>query len=633
MRVLLILVATALFAQAPDPVPSVRITAEERQEIAKKTAELDAVLRPMRGKAGDDLLVDIEVYLKAAQWILRYDEFYSKAYVAQTMAVLESGMQRAQQLASGHTVWPARKGSVVRAYRSRVDGSIQPYALLVPESYERGKPEWLEVNLHGRGATLNEVSFIYSHEHAKPAATPASEHDVIRLDVFGRANVAYRWAGETEVFEAIESVRKRYNIDPKRIALRGFSMGGGGAWHLGLHHPYMWSVVEAGAGFVESKEHGKVKEPTIYATIYDVLDVALNAVNTPTVGYGGEIDPQRRASVFVREELGREGYHFSKDGLNYKGEDVNAIFLTGPQTAHKWHPETKKISDAFVLKAQSTGLQEPSAVRFVTYTERYNKCFFVTVDQLERDYQRAQVDAKRSDGSTLDVKTQNVARLTLNGSAPLKTLVVDGQSFPSATAVTVEKVDGKWRKASGPMRGLEKVHGLQGPIDDAFMEAFLCVKPGGAAATSAVNDFAMKKLDELSRDFPKWLRGDVPVKTVRQLTPPEERDHHIVAFGTPATNALIAKAVKSGPIQWTEKEITVGDKKFDAATHMLSMIYPNPDNPRRYLVINSGHTFKEADFKGTNVLLYPRVGDWAVTDVASGKVVAEGVFDRHWKLQ
>ena len=72
--------------------------------------------------------------------------------------------------------------------------------------------------------------------------------------------MAYRWAGETDVFEAIESVRKRYNIDPKRIALRGFSMGGGGAWHLGLHYPDQWAVVEAGAGFVETKVHAKVRE-------------------------------------------------------------------------------------------------------------------------------------------------------------------------------------------------------------------------------------------------------------------------------------------------------------------------------------------------------------------------------------
>jgi hypothetical protein len=457
------------------------------------------------------------------------------------------------------------------------------------------------------------------------------DHVFIKLDVFGRANVAYRWAGEADVFEAVESVRKRYNIDSKRIALRGFSMGGGGAWHLGLHYPDLWAVVEAGAGFVETKVHAKVENPPVYATIYDVMNSSLNAVNTPTVGYGGEDDPQLRASVFVREQLQREGYHFEPDGLNYKTTEINAIFLVGPHTEHKWHPDSKKVSDAFVLLNQGHGILEPSAVRFVTYTERYNRCFRVTVDQLEHDYQRAQVDTKEVNNFDLDVTTTNVTRLTLRGEAPLRNFVIDGQTFPMGSSVTFEKADGKWRKAVASA-GLRKAHGLQGPIDDAFMNGFLCVKPSGNAAPSPVNEFALKQLDRFAEEFPKWLRGDVNVKTVEQLTRGEENADNIVAFGTPATNPLIARAVKTTPIHWTAQSIVVGDRKFDAATHMLSMIYPNPDNPKRYLVMNSGHTFHEADFKGTNALLYPRVGDWAVTEIATGKVVAEGVFDRNWKL-
>ncbi|HEY3839014.1 MAG TPA: hypothetical protein VGL72_20715 [Bryobacteraceae bacterium] len=620
MRFALLLAAASLLAQAPPPVPPVNITPDERAQIEKKASELDAALRPLRGKADADLLADVEVYLKAARWILRYNEFYSKAYVAQTLTVLDTGLARAQELASGKASWPAKTGSFVRGYRSRVDGSYQPYAVTVPEGMKPGEPQWLEVNLHGRGATLNEVSFIYSHDRAKPAP---SDHPQIRLDVFGRANVAYRWAGEADVFEAIESVRRHYKIDPNRVAMRGFSMGGGGAWHLGLHFPDQWAVVEAGAGFVETKVHGKVENPTIYASIYDVMNSAINATDVPTVGYGGQDDPQLRASVFVREQLGREGYHFEQDGLNYKATDLTAIFLVGPHTVHKWHPDSKKVSDAFVLKYMTRGREEPATTRFVTYTERYNECFRVTVDQLEKDYERAQVDAKGS-----DVTTRNVARLTLRG---MKRVTIDGQSFAGGDFATYEKTGDKWRKA-GAAHGLEKSHGLQGPIDDAFMDAFLCVKPG-AGASSPVNDYALKQLDRFAEDFPKWMRGDVPVTTVGEVTSAEQGSHNIVAFGTPATNKLIAHALKNAPIHWTEQSIVVGDKKFDAATHMLSMIYPNPENPKRYLVINSGHTFHEPDFKGTNVLLYPRVGDWAVTEIATGKVVAEGVFNRNWKLQ
>ena len=58
-----------------------------------------------------------------------------------------------------------------------------------------------------------------------------------------------------------------------------------------------------------------------------------------------------------------------------------------------------------------------------------------------------------------------------------------------------------------------------------------------------------------------------------------------------------------------------------------------------YVVINSGHTFKEADLKGTNALLYPRLGDWAVIkptptekDPAAYEVVAAGLFDENWQF-
>src|SRR5439155_14773773 len=161
--------------------------------------------------ANDVLLPDVEVYRKAAQWILRYpEEFYVKAYLPNTLRALEEGIRRAKELERGEPSWPRQKGRLVRAYRSRVDGSVQPYGLVIPESYDGRKAVRLDVLLHGRGATLNEVSFIAAHDATHPVT---SEQDFIQLEVFGRGNNAYRWAGETDVFEALDSVQKRYRID------------------------------------------------------------------------------------------------------------------------------------------------------------------------------------------------------------------------------------------------------------------------------------------------------------------------------------------------------------------------------------------------------------------------------------
>jgi hypothetical protein len=163
----------------------------------------------------------------------------------------------------------------------------------------------------------------------------------------------------------------------------------------------------------------------------------------------------------------------------------------------------------------------------------------------------------------------------------MNTFTIDGQTFPMKSSATFDKVGGKWRSGV-PTAALRKSHGMQGPIDDAFMDAFLCVRPASVAAPSAVNDFALEQLDRFAREFPRWMRGDVRMKNDREVKPADVRDYNIVIFGTSSTNPMIQRALVATPIHWTSDAIVVGSRKYDAATHMLSMIYPNPANHLLY---------------------------------------------------
>jgi pimeloyl-ACP methyl ester carboxylesterase len=561
----------------------------ELQQIRAKTDELATVLKRLR--ADDALLADVEVYHKAAVWIVRYanEEFYSKQYVADTLAVLDRGLARAKELAAGKPSWPAQKGRLVRAYRSRVDGSVQPYALTIPDHCD-GR---LDVVLHGRGGTLNEVSFIAAHETTKPL--PADQRHMI-LEVFGRVNNAYRWAGETDVFEAIASVRQRYRFDENKVVLRGFSMGGAGAWHLGLQYPDLWAAVEAGAGFTDTKRYARLDNLPAYqdATlrIYDAVDYAPNACNVPFVGYCGEDDKSLPNTTSMREALTQEGFHFTPDGLNWIAKELRMLFLVGPKTGHKFHPDSKQRSEQFIQGMLPR--KTPSHVRFVTYTTRYNRCFGIEVLALEKHYQRAEVEVRRdAGGKVLAVKTRNVARLAIDGK--------------------------EVRSLAAPLR---KTHGLQGPIDDAFMESFLCVQPSGPADA---------RLELFRREFAKWMRGEVRVKADTAVTAEDIASHNLILFGDPSSNKLIAQLAGRLPIRWTKDAIVVGKQTFSTAEHTLALIYPNPLNPRRYVVLNSGHTFGEKEFRGTNALLFPRLGDYAVLK-RDGTVVLAGLFGENWEL-
>src|SRR5262249_34048187 len=439
---------------------------------------------------------------------------------------------------------------------------------------------------------LNEVAFIVQQENA---AAPPADQDYIQLEPLGRTNVSYRWSGEADLFESLASVQQRYNIDPKRIVLRGFSMGGASSWHLGLHHPGRWAAIEAGAGYTETRRYGRRENlPSFQQAMlhyYDAVDYALNAFNTPTVGYGGEIDAQLQASGNIRQQLTAEGLRFPPDGpVRAINGSSRALVLVGPKTGHSWHPESKAESNAFIANALAAADRAPDHVRFVTYTARFNKAHWLTVDRLDATYTRADVDAIRQDGGRrYIVTTKNVAAFTIDG--PESTFTIDGQTLRGGPGAAFEKKKGGWTLADGRPTPLRKVHGLQGPVDDAFMDAFLCVRPTGPAWNAAPQESAAKTFNVFSAHLAQWLRDSGRVKDDRAVSAADIANHHLILFGDPGSNSIIAKVLPQLPLRWSKQTIAIGSERFDATRHLPVLICPNPLNPKRYVVINSGHTF------------------------------------------
>ncbi len=71
---------------------------------------------------------------------------------------------------------------------------------------------------------------------------------------------------------------------------------------------------------------------------------------------------------------------------------------------------------------------------------------------------------------------------------------------------------------------------------------------------------------------------------------------------------------------------------------MPILIYPNPLNPERYVVLNSGFTFREHAYM-SNALQIPKLPDWAIVDIRTppdgdwpGKIAAADFFNEEWQL-
>lgn len=582
-------------------------------------------------------LPDVQVYHNAVRYALEDDLFYKTNDFAIARKLLNEGEARARSLREGSAPWNAATSLVVRGYVSKIDGSIQPYGLIVPASYkpDDAKPHRLDFWFHGRGDKLSELEFISEREKNPGEFTPP---DTFVLHPYGRYCNAYKFAGEVDVFEALADVERHYPIDTNRISVRGFSMGGAATWHLAAHHAGLWAAASPGAGFVETQIYQKIFDkkpfPPWYEQklwhLYDATDYAANLFNCGLVAYSGEIDPQKQAADLMAKAMAAEG--------------LKMTHIIGPNTAHKYEPKAKlevaRLVDAIADKGRDPW---PKEVKFTTWTLRYNQMDWVTVDGLAKHWERARIETTESPFGE-SIVTTNVSALTFvdppQGRAEAIFLRLDGQRFSYGPSIMHFKRTGAiWAEVASTDDGtLAKRHGLQGPIDDAFMDSFIIVRPTGKPQNETGGAWAAREMTNAITQWRLQFRGEARVKDDTAVTDADIASNNLILWGDPQSNQLLARIAAKLPIRWNDKEVSVGDRKYPADKYVPVLIYPNPLNPKRYVVVNSGFTFSGAAHL-SNSLQTPKLPDYAVLDMSAiqagrsaAGVVDAGFFDEHWQL-
>jgi dienelactone hydrolase len=628
--------------------------------LRKRWEPLQAKLDELRANVPTQFQAsaDAAILLKAVDYALLHNEFFDpKKDLPKAEALLKLAEERLNSIADDVDPLKDKKGILVRGFYSTIDGSPQPYGLIIPQGVDLAKPTPVYIWLHGRGDTQCDLQFISGFTGTK-APGPMQPANAIVLHPYGRYCNGFKSAGEKDVLEALNSVRKRYKIDESRIVLAGFSMGGAGAWHLGAHYAGGWCAVHAGAGFVDVKRYQNItpdKMPPSYVQklwgLYDVPEYRRNLLNVPLIAYSGEDDKQKAAADIMEAELAKEG--------------LKLTHLIGPGMGHKYHPEVlveiQKRLDAIVKKGQQS---LPKKVSLQTRTMRYPHMFWIRLLGMERQWDDTRIDAERTADNSYTITTKNVQAFRVAAGdwdsdrkmfdRPV-TVVVDGQSLVAempqpALAVGLEKVAGKWNlvawqeldhkygkvRTAQPGAPLRKSEDVCGPIDDAFTHTFAAVHAQRQKEPSAIDRWVEFEAEHFSERWQMLMRGD-HFSVPPSQTPPT--DMNLVYWGTPKSNPHIAAMLDKLPIRWTDKVVGMGDLEFDATKVVPVLIYPNPANPAKYVVLNSGLTFREAHDR-TNSQQNPKLPDWAFIDITQpptdelpGKVLAAGFFDEEWKYQ
>jgi poly(3-hydroxybutyrate) depolymerase len=616
------------------------LPAELKNRLEKEIADL---VDPMWEISSHEHSADAEVLVKAVEFALRHDEFYHEKHFALADKFLGLARERHREIEENEAhPWTKQTGRVIRGYRSAIDKSCQPYGLEIPPQLDLSKPVPLVVWLHGRGDAATDLHFL------NDCATKSQilggfikdQQEAIILHPFGRQCVGWKHAGEIDVFEAIAAVKKDYPIDPQRIVLAGFSMGGAGAWHLGAHYGEKFCAVAPGAGFAETAIYNKLKPENfpppneqILWGLYDVPKYRRNFLNVPLLAYSGETDTQKASADFMAVELLQEGHtlrHVIGKGMGHKYDESSA------QEIWSWMRESW-------LKGNPT---DPETIHFQTRTLRYATWKWLKVTGLEKHWADTRVDGKwDAPQSRITLTTENVSSLDLqtpagkdigNFRVEINGLELRSQSpgFP-VNSLSLIKKGPKWEW--GEPVGIRKKPGVQGPIDDAFMNRFVVVPP--KIETIQSTKLARWVDFELNHFRSRWselMRGKLLEEKPSGLDSRDIEGGNLILFGDPWSNQMIGEIVSRLPIKWEKENFEFRGKSYATANHIPVFIYPNPLSPDRYIVINSGLTFRE-NHDRTNSQQNPKLPDWAVINLdqdpdgnAPGKVVDSGFFNEIW---
>lgn len=471
-------------------------------------------------------------------------------------------------------------------YTSRLDGATIEYALWFPPQYDPAQRWPLIVFLHGSAEGKNTMS-----PTSDSASIPVrgAKWDLPFVVVFPlmRGTWSITSLAEVDVLDTVADVQARASIDPDRIHLTGLSLGGFAAWRLACRYPDRFATVSAFCGGGQP-------------------DLAVNLRNLPTRVYHGTADKH----VHVRES--RVMVQAMRDA------GLDPYFTELRDVGHSCWRQPYAGNALYEWMAKYRRAAAPRRISYRTRTLRHHQAYWVSIESMIDPGQPAYVDVFAPDqpgassggepGSRdIFVHAENVARLRL---APPESVLPKNATptvFADEQPIETKRADGAERgwvvdlipneapPASTESGGsaLAKRPGLSGPIQDVYYDPFLVVVPAAGSSPAAetwrhVADKALAWADRLV------FKNIHPVTDV-ELTAEMIADHHLICFGDAASNRVIAQASAPSnrgtialPLSWVEGRLHVDGQPGAEDVAGFVMIYPNPFNPQRYIVVCSG---------------------------------------------
>ena len=530
-----------------------------------------------------------------------------------------------------------KKGERVRYYKSDVDGSIQPFGLSVPESYDPQNKTPLFIHLHGVNRKL-------VAGNARTTWTPGFKYwqaenikeTVILAMPFARGNNGYTGLGEVDIFEVTELVKSEYNIDENRVYLLGFSMGGGGTMKTGTHYPDQYAAIFNFSGAVRGTTDAEYsKKFNITENSYNALMLLKNANNIPVYIRVGTKDRLLEANRNL------------KAALEQLGQDPN--YDEYPGLGHVFMNEIPFSQDAPQI-LQYTRNPYPKKVYYRTDLTRWSKNYWLSIDQVEQlGWAEIELEADKNNifGTINNVNEFSVYlnEELFDLSKAVNIRVNDKLIYSEVPDKNNLKLSFRKHKDSLTLidhqrDGLYKKPGLQGPVYDAFLSRFLVVY--GSEEDRIMAELEMKRYSKpftFTGSGSSVTHADFRFKSAGKISEQDIAENNLILFGDAESNPVIKKISDDLPIEFRKNYVKVNGKEYKEEGTGIVMVYPNPLNQNKYIVVYTGQfteSFNKTDKEGGSGIRglgYPKLPDFTVFNTKTKeKNIISGMFDNDWKV-
>ena len=420
-----------------------------------------------------------------------------------------------------------------------------------------------------------------------------------------------------DVMDVLTAVEQEHRIDPRRVYLTGDCEGAAFAIGLAESYPDRFAAL----GVMNAMTAGP-RLPTRYWDLaHSLFALSGNLSNMPVQLLHGKLFPH---SPLVQSE------RFA-DALKANGADAKLVRLEGDA---RWDDDDPFRLSFDFFRGKATP-EVPEKVSFTTAQLKQDSAYWVRVKGLMDAGNAGTVTAEFQAPDEIEATTENVSelelrpdrlglrpgRLSLTVNGLMREVPVDGMG-PISIPIDVPETQAK----------LSKTHQMEGPVADAFTGPFLLIENtlGEEAERSRQN----KLVDTLAKGWEESLYVPCRRKRDRDVTDGDIHDYNLVIVGTRSTNALLKRMGDQLPLAMEPGRIRIGGATYEGSGGVgIAFVYPNPLNPKRYVVVMTSNNFTDFTMPARNL----GIGGWfdiAVWRSVQGhpQLIWAGYWDKNWQL-